>query len=115
MRVSEWIQVGFALILALAAWIQPSLSTPLPIRRRWTISFLGLVPLAAVSLAIFSARWLPANTVSIVRDFLTVALFLVPYWQTGQFFQKPDHKLEQRLLTFDKWLMPRTATASGMQ
>jgi membrane-associated phospholipid phosphatase len=115
MRVSEWIQVGFALILALAAWIQPLFPPPLPIRRRWTITLLGLVPLIAVSLAILSARWLPAGPVSILRDCLTVALFLIPYWQTGQFFQKPNHKLEQRLLTFDKWLMPRTATASGTQ
>jgi membrane-associated phospholipid phosphatase len=113
MRTSEWIQVGFALILALAAWIQPLLGPPLPIRKRWIITWLGLVPLIAVSLAIASARVLPALYVSILRDFLTVALFLVPYWQTGQFFQKPNHKLEQRLLTFDRWLMPRTAATSG--
>jgi membrane-associated phospholipid phosphatase len=112
-RTSEWIQAGFALILALAAWIQPLFPPPLPIRRRWIITALGVVPLLAVSLAIASARILPALYVSILRDFLTVALFLVPYWQTGQFFQKPDHKLEQRLLTFDKWLMPRTASTSG--
>jgi membrane-associated phospholipid phosphatase len=83
------------------------------LRRRWNITLLGFVPALAVSLAIFSARFLPPFPVSVLRDFLTVALFLVPYWQTGQFFQKPDHRLEQRLLTFDRWLMPRTANTSG--
>ncbi|MGC2399458.1 MAG: phosphatase PAP2 family protein [Acidobacteriaceae bacterium] len=113
MRTSEWIQVGFAIILAVAAWIHALSAHPLPARRRWNITLLGLVPLAAVSLARASAHFLPPLYVSILRDFLTVALFLVPYWQTGQFFQKPNHRLEQRLLTFDRWLMPRTATTSG--
>jgi membrane-associated phospholipid phosphatase len=113
MRTSEWIQIGFALLLAVAAWIQALSAHPLPLRRRWNITLLGLVPLIAVSLARASAHFLPASYVTILRDFLTVALFLVPYWQTGQFFQKPDHRLEQRLLAFDRWLMPRTANNSG--
>ena len=37
----------------------------------------------------------------------------MPYWQTGQFFQGPNHRIEQRLLAFDRWLMPRTAGTSG--
>jgi membrane-associated phospholipid phosphatase len=113
MRTSEWIQVGFALILVLAAWIQALSAHPLSARRRWNITLLGLVPLIAVSLARASAHFLPPVYVSVLRDFLTVALFLVPYWQTGQFFQKPNHRLEQRLLTFDRWLMPHTAATSG--
>jgi membrane-associated phospholipid phosphatase len=113
MRTSEWIQVGFALILAVAAWGQGLRAHPLPLRRRWTITWLGLIPLLAVSLARASAHFLPTMYVSVQRDFLTVALFLVPYWQTGQFFQKPNHKLEQRLLAFDRWLMPNIGQTSG--
>lgn len=113
MRTSEWIQIGFALVLAAAAWIQPFFGRPLPVRRRWNITWLALVPLVAVTLARATARFLPPLYVSILRDWLTVGLFLVPYWQTGQFFQGPNHKLEQRLLTFDRWLMPRTAKTSG--
>jgi membrane-associated phospholipid phosphatase len=113
MRTSEWIQIGFAMVLAVAAWIQPFFGRPLPVRRRWNITLLALVPLAAVTLARMTARFLPPLDVSVLRDWLTVALFLVPYWQTGQFFQGPNHKLEQRLLTFDRWLMPQTARTSG--
>jgi membrane-associated phospholipid phosphatase len=51
--------------------------------------------------------------VSLLRDWLTVGLFLVPYWQTGQFFQGPNHGIEERLLAFDRWLMPRAAGTSG--
>jgi membrane-associated phospholipid phosphatase len=113
MRSSEWIQVGFAIILAAAAWIHSFSAHPLPARKRWNITLLGLVPLVALTLARATAYFLPPFYVSILRDFLTVALFLVPYWQTGQFFQKPNHRIEQRLLAFDRWLMPKTASTSG--
>src|ERR1700722_1378305 len=113
MRTSEWIQIGFAVILAAAAWVQGFSRHPLPLRQRWTITLLAIVPLAAVELARASAAFLPPLSVSILRDWLTVALFLVPYWQTGQFFQGPNHRIEQRLLAFDHWLMPRAAGTSG--
>ena len=51
MRTSEWIQIGFAIVLAAAAWIQPFFGRPLPVRRRWNITLLALVPLVAVMLA----------------------------------------------------------------
>jgi PAP2 superfamily len=113
MRTSEWIQIGFAIILAGAAWIQALSAHPLPARRRWNITLLALVPLMAVELARATASFLPPFYVSILRDFLTVALFLVPYWQTGQFFQGPNHTIEQRLLAFDHWLMPTAAATTG--
>src|SRR3984885_10079554 len=113
MRTSEWIQIGFALLLAIAAWIQALGSRPLPPRRRWNITLLAIVPLAAVLLVRSTAVILPQFAVSVLRDWLTVALFLVPYWQTGQFFQTPNHRIEERLLAFDRWLMPRTAGTSG--
>jgi membrane-associated phospholipid phosphatase len=113
MRTSEWIQIGFALVLALAAWVQALSRHPMPVRRRWNITLLAIVPIAAVTLARSTAIFLPPLYVSILRDWLTVALFLVPYWQTGQFFQGPNHRIEERLLAFDHWLMPRAAGTSG--
>jgi membrane-associated phospholipid phosphatase len=113
MRTSEWIQIGFAILLAAAAWIQALSAHPLPPRRRWNITLLAVVPIAAVMLVRSTVLFLPPLHVSIIRDWLTVALFLVPYWQTGQFFQGPNHTIEERLLAFDRWLMPRTAATSG--
>jgi membrane-associated phospholipid phosphatase len=113
MRTSEWIQIGFAIMLAAAAWIQPFFGRPLPVRRRWNITLLAVVPVVAVMLARATGRFLPPLYVSMLRDWLTVALFLVPYWQTGQFFQGPNHRIEERLLAFDRWLMPQTARTSG--
>ena len=114
MRTSEWIQVGFAIVLAAAAWLQPLVAKrPLPLRRRWLITLLGLVPLVAVAFARASAHVLPEKVVESLRDFLTVALFLVPYWQTGQFFLASDPALEKRLLAFDQWLLPGVARTAG--
>jgi membrane-associated phospholipid phosphatase len=113
MRPSEWIQIGFAVILAAAAWIQPFFAPPLSLRRRWTITLLALIPWVVVSLARATAVFLPPLVVSVLRDWLTAGLFLVPYWQTGQFFQAPNHRIEERLMAFDRWLMPRAAETSG--
>jgi hypothetical protein len=113
MRTSEWIQIGFAVVLAVAAWIHPLFFEPLPVRQRWNITLLAIVPFAAVLLARSIAAFVPLLYVSILRDWLTVPLFLVPYWQTGQFFQGPNHRIEHRLLAFDRWLMPKTAGTSG--
>lgn len=114
MRTSEWIQVGFAILLAVAAWMQPVVSKRrLPVRRRWIVTLLAIVPCVAVAVARASAFVLPPFYVDILRDWLTVALFLVPYWQTGQFFQGPNHAIEKRLLAFDQWLMPQAARTAG--
>ncbi len=114
MRASEWIQIGFSLLLACAAWIQPLFSSrPLPLRRRANIALLAIAPYALVSLARATSTFLAPSSSAATRDWLTAALFLVPYWQTGQFFQSPNHRIEQRLLAFDRWLMPNIAGASG--
>jgi membrane-associated phospholipid phosphatase len=116
MRTSEWIQIGFGLLLACAAWLQPLFSAhPLPLRRRANITLLAIVPCALIPLARASSLFLAPASVAALRDWLTVVLFLVPYWQTGQFFQSPNVRIEQRLLAFDHWLMPETAEASGTQ
>lgn len=51
----------------------------------------------------------------ILLDGLTVTLFLVPYWQTGQFFLKPNPRIQDRLMAFDRWLLPITAAKSGTE
>jgi membrane-associated phospholipid phosphatase len=100
MRTSEWIQAGFATILAVAAWIWP-----LTARRRWVISLLAACAIFAIMLARASAWVLTPVQVSILRDWLPVVLMLVPYWQTGQFFLGPNERIQARLIAIDRWLL----------
>jgi len=96
MRTSEWIQAGFAVILALAAWIRP-----LTARRRAVTALLAALTILAIALARWSAVFLAPRQVSILRDWLPVALMLVPYWQTGQFFTGPNQKIQSWLVESD--------------
>ena len=112
MRTSEWIQTGFALLLAIAAWITPR---PLSIRRRWTVTLLAVIAIATVAITVFLSVHLSFETSSILRDWITVPLFLIPYWQTGQFFLQPNRVVEQRLLAIDQRLFPRIASTSGTE
>lgn len=108
MRTSEWIQIGFAVGLALAAWVRP-----LPRDRRFVTALLALIAIAAVAAARATAFFLPATYVSIIRDWLTAALMLVPYWQTGQFFLGPNENIQSKLVALDQRWFPRIAAASG--
>jgi len=111
MRISEWIQAGFATILAAIAWIRP-----LTFRRRAVISLMAAFAIIAVALARSSVEVLGADHASILRDWLPVVLMLVPYWQTGQFFVGPDEKVQARLIEIDRRLlsiMPRFMQSSG--
>jgi membrane-associated phospholipid phosphatase len=115
MRISEWIQVVFALVLAVTAWATGITSHPLPMRRRWIVTSFALVAIMIVGLGHFSASFLSPDHASILRDCLAVALFLVPYWQTGEFFLQPNLKIQNRLLAFDRQLMPGIAAKSGTE
>lgn len=115
MRISEWIQVVFALVLAVAAWATGLTSHPLPMRRRWIVTSLAVVAIMIVDLGRFSASFLSPGHLSILRDCLAVALFLVPYWQTGEFFLQPNLKMQNRLLAFDRWLLPGIVAKSGTE
>jgi membrane-associated phospholipid phosphatase len=108
MRTSEWIQVGFAVILATAALIRP-----LPSERRWITAILAALVIVVVALVRSSAHYIPQRSVSMIRDWLPAGLLLVPYWQTGQFFLEPNIKIQNRLAAFDHWLLPRVAATSG--
>jgi len=115
MRTSEWIQIGCAIIFAAAAWATGVTSRPLPIRRRLIVTFLALFAVVAIALAHLSAPLFSPQQFAVLLDCLTVALFLVPYWQTGQFFRGPNPKIQQRLLTFDRKLLPGIAAKSGTE
>ena len=38
----------------------------------------------------------------ILRDWLPLAITLIPYWQTGQFFLRPSEKIQTRLAASDR-------------
>ncbi|HZY61960.1 MAG TPA: phosphatase PAP2 family protein [Edaphobacter sp.] len=108
MRTSEWIQIGFAVVLAAASWIQP-----LPARRRLVTTALAFIAIIAILAARASASFLSPAYVATLRDWLTAALMLVPYWQTGQFFSGPNEKIQARLMELDQRWFPHIASASG--
>ena len=110
MRISEWFQSGFPVLLALAAWITPR---ALALRRRLTITVLAAVAVLVVWVALSICSHLQPDTASIVRDWLPVPLFLIPYWQTGQFFVRPNAAIERRLLAIDERLLPGIANKAG--
>ena len=56
-------------------------------------------------MARFAVSFLPRLLSSVLRDLLTAALLLLPYWQAGQFFITPNAKLQQRLAAFDRRLL----------
>jgi len=113
MRTSEWIQTGFAALLAIAAWITLLGPAPLPKSRRWTITVLALAAFALIAIALTICARLPPDAASILRDWLPVPLFLIPYWQAGQFFLKPNPAIEGRLLAIDRRLLPSASAKSG--
>jgi membrane-associated phospholipid phosphatase len=98
MRAAEWIQSIFASLLAIAAW-------RLPLQRRLTVSLLAVVVIAVISAGRLAANFLPPLYSSVLRDWLPAVLLLVPYWQTGQFFVAPNHKIQERLAAFDHRLV----------
>ena len=108
MRIAEWIQSGFAVLLAVAAWL-----SPLPAERRRRISILALIVVLAVAAARSTAYWLPEPWSVAIRDWLPVALMLVPYWQTGQFFLGPNLKIQSWLMELDRRWLVETSERSG--
>jgi membrane-associated phospholipid phosphatase len=93
MRVSEWIQIVLAFGIGLLAWTRP-----LEMRRRLRIALLAVIVSAAILIARFALHGFAG---SVVRDWLPVAMVLVPYWQVGQFFTGPDARIEEWLAQAD--------------
>jgi membrane-associated phospholipid phosphatase len=113
MRTTEWIQLSFAILFTIAAWTTALTSRPLPMRHRWIVTVLAAI--AAIVLAATHAirPHISANAYAILLDCVTVTLFLIPYWQTGQFFLGPDEKKQATLLAMDRRLLPRISAAAG--
>ncbi len=102
MRTSEWIQSGFALLFAVAAWFRP-----LPLRRRWMTTILAALALVTITLVRHFA-----HDNDILRDWLPVPLLLIPYWQTGQFFLRPNERFQAWLIETDRRLLKPFVTVS---
>lgn len=115
MRTSEWIQGGFAVFFCLAAWMTVFTSRPLPLRRRWVVTGLAASAVATLALTQLCVRRMPRDLSLVLLDLVTMILFLVPYWQTGQFFMGPNEKMQNRLLAFDRRLMPDVSAKSGTE
>jgi len=98
MRASEWIQGGFASAIAISAWL-----VPLSRQRQLMISLLALCALVGVGFSYASAYFLAPAPSAILRDWLPVLITLIPYWQTGKFFTRPDKKIETWLAASDRW------------
>jgi hypothetical protein len=109
-RIAEWLQSGFAVLLALAAWLP---LRPLPMRSRRRITVLAAIVVAADAAACSTRLFLPASVSVAARDWLPVLLMLVPYWQTGQFFRGPSAKIQRWLLRLDLRWLGRDAARSG--
>lgn len=108
MRVAEWIQGGFAMLLALAAW-----ATPLPLLRKRRVTVLAVIVVAMIALAWSTAYFLPPPWSEGIRDWLPVGLMLVPYWQTGQFFTGPSRRIQDWLMALDHRWLQRTSWRTG--
>jgi hypothetical protein len=109
-RIAEWLQSGFAVLLAVTAWL-PGMR--LAMRHRITITVLSGLVLAADAMACATPRFLPVAASVALRDWLPVLLMLVPYWQTGQFFRGINAAIQRWLLRLDLRWLGRTAARSG--
>ena len=100
MRVAEWINLICFVFLIGLSWLRP-----MEWRRRAKVHGIGLLGFVLIWLAKSSPALLSASASSVLRDWLPAALLLMPYWQAGQFFTKPDEALQDRLERLDrKWL-----------
>jgi membrane-associated phospholipid phosphatase len=68
------------------------------------MAMLAAIAVATVLLGRLSVYVLAPRPASIFRDWLPVALMLVPYWQTGQFFTGPNEKIQNWLVESDRRL-----------
>ena len=68
------------------------------------VTYLAVIAIVAIALAQFSAQWLSPFASSVLQNWFPAPLLLVPYWQIGRFFTKPDSQVEARLAAFDQAL-----------
>src|SRR5215469_2449798 len=98
MRVAEWIQLGFVSLVTMAAWLRP-----LAHERRLKVAALAAVDITTILAVRFTIPFFSTPSSSVVRDWLPVALLLLPYWQIGHFFRSPNQNLQNRLAALDRF------------
>jgi membrane-associated phospholipid phosphatase len=97
MRTAGWIQLVCAFLFATAAWVWP-LSLP----RRLKVNLFSLLTIVPVLSARLIEHLFPSVYSPVLRDWLPAALFLIPYWQAGQFFTTPNRDLQESLGALDR-------------
>ncbi len=100
MRAAEWISLVFYVVLLVVLLRQGQ-------RRRLRAALLGVAGIGLVAAAQFAPAGLGDATASRLRDWLPCLFILIAYWQAGEFFQKPNQRLQARLLDFDVRLFAR--------
>jgi hypothetical protein len=100
MRAAEWINVGTFSFFVVCAWLRP-----LTRARRARATAWGLGGIVLTLAAYFAQAATNAPVLSIVRDWLPAPLMMLVYWQTGQFFSKPNEGLQGRFTAFDDRLL----------
>jgi hypothetical protein len=93
MRLAEQVQIAFVSLSAALAWIRP-----MPSERRLKISGLTIAMIFILCAGRFSARALGPTQSTRLRDWLPAALFLVPYWQIGNFFTGPKATVQEQMI-----------------
>lgn len=102
MRAAEWINLGTFSFFAVCAWLRP-----LTRRRRARAMALGLGGIALTLGACLAQSTWHLFALSVLRDWLPFPLMAMVYWQTGQFFSRPNEKLQERFAALDRRILGR--------
>jgi hypothetical protein len=108
MRASEWIQIIVALVFTAAAWARPVSAL-----RRNTVTLLAIIVILVVTVVRLITSVIPPLAGSVMRDWLPGALFLLPYWQTGQLIRATDNSVAEKLAQLDRTLFVRQPTKNS--
>ncbi len=100
LRSAEWINlIAFAFFAGLA------LVRPMKPRGRVFAVLLAIAGGALTFVGVYASVWWGRAVGETLRDWLPVALILIPYWQGGQFATSPSTGLERQFLEWDRrWL-----------
>jgi hypothetical protein len=112
MRIAEWINLVFFSFFVLGSRVRRVTH-----RARIAIAAIGATGIILIIVAQFADRFVSSSSVSVVRDWLPVALVPMMYWQAGCFaskvndsFQRTLQKLDNRFL--GDWMRRLTANHS---
>ena len=96
MRIAEWINLIFFLLLTGLAWIRP-----LTLVRRGKIALLGGIGVGWTLASWRSDLFLAPSWSTFVRDWSPAPIVLIAYWQAGGFFVEPWEAFQERLRRMD--------------